>query len=666
MDSRLTSTHHYPTALSSNTYYVSLSNWYITAMADKTHAQRSRFIQSLPRASPSSSLADLRVNESQKLRVLVASNGSKDVAQVLALVVRLSKNPKIETRAIVDEEAYPAHRLSQETLTLQNKTFKPCRETDEAQKNIERQQIEFYKQQAYELCDWADIMVLAPIDADTFAKMLHGITDCLLLEILRGWDVSKKILLVPGMTTSMWENPMTKKQLNKVRRKWQWVRVMQPILWHYDDKGPSKCFVGWDGFNELVDVIKNQAELMTIGHDVDIAASGAACLARYNMKTDALLPPEVWTLIFEYVGDWEMAKALNVYINISVPFEWQKQPNEPKDSLHIFMRSLEWTLLTSPVPRIIEKLKSAPPDLRYLSSLCVKLIIKFCLTDILTYLETNLKDVFWASFGQKLLPSKASAVYGRTEILEWWRTSPTFLSKDYTAEALDGASKSGFVHVLDWWLRSGLPLKYTESAMEQASSKGHLLVLEWWKQSSAQQGTYYVDSGPRGNDALSPTTNLEASATSPEARPALPLKPGKSLLAAAQNNQPLVIRWWDNSSIPVSYSETIAKVASQHGHVAVLDAWRELKGDKMAFDNQVLVQPTKNGHVEVLEWWKSFSRGEGGRPGGRVEYKTCDIEEALEDSVGSQGQEDAVKRWWAKNGLNLGVEVSEWTKVKVL
>jgi hypothetical protein len=107
-------------------------------------------------------------------------------------------------------------------------------------------------------------------------------------------------------------------------------------------------------------------------------------------------------------------------------------------------------------------------------------------------------------------------------------------------------------------------------------------------------------------------------------------------------------------------------VASQQGHVAVLDVWRELKGDKMVFDNQVLVQPTKNGHVAVLEWWKHYSNGIDGRPSAKVEYKTCDIEEALEDSVGNQSQEDAVKRWWAKNGLNLGVGVTEWTQVKVL
>ncbi|RDL36992.1 uncharacterized protein BP5553_04425 [Venustampulla echinocandica] len=625
-------------------------------MAEHPPSLRAHFLQSLPKApSPAtSSISDMRTAESPKLKVLVASNGPKDVAQAVALVVRLSKNPKIETRAIVDAEAYPAHRLSQETFTMPNRYFKACKETEEPQRSIERGQVEFYRQQAYELCDWADMMVLAPIDADTFAKMLHGIADCVLLEILRGWDVSKKILLVPGMSTAMWENPMTKKQLSKIRRKWQWVRVMQPILWHYEDfpRGPSKCLAVWDGFNELVDVIKNQAELLTIGYDVDIAASGAATLPRYNTKTDTLLPREIWGAIFEYVGDWEVARALNVYAAIPTPLEWQQNSNEAKNELGVYLRSLEWAILTSPSTRIIEKLKGAPKEMRYLSSLCVKLIIKFCLSDVLTYLETNLKDVFWSSFGQKLLPNKASAVYGRIEILEWWRTSPTFLSKDYTAEAIDGASKSGFIHVLDWWRRSGLPLKYTEAALEQASSKGHILVLEWWKQASMAQGNFQVSTASDGEG--SPTAYSDP-------QPALRLKPGRSLLAAAQNNQPEVLRWWDESGIPIAHSESVAKIASIHGHVAVLDEWKDLKGEKMVFDSRVLEEPTKNGHVDVLEWWKIFSR-----TGARVEYKTCDIEEALEDSVGSEGETFAVKKWWAQNGLNLGVQVSEWTKVKFL
>lgn len=568
--------------------------------------------------------------------MLVAANGAKDVAQALALVVRLSKNPKIETRAIVDEEAWPAHRLSQETMAMQNKKFRIPEEADEAQKRIEYSQFEYFKEQAYELCAWADVMVLAPIDADTLGKMLHGITDCLVLEILRGWDTSKKIFMVPGMTTIMWENPMTKKQLNKIWKKWKWIKVMQPpILWHYDETGGSKCFIGWDGFNELVDVIKNQAELMTIGHDVDIATANAT-MARSSLQTRVKLPPELWSTIFEYVGDWEISRAVGVYANIPTPRDWQARPKDAQDELAMYMKSLEWTMLTGDSEKIIAKLKNGPEDMSYLSSLCVKLVIKFCLTDILTYIESHHKDIFWASFGQKLLPTKASAVYGRTEILEWWRTSPTFMSKDYSSEAIDGASKSGFVHVLDWWRKSGLPLKYTELALEQASSKGHILVLEWWKENSTHQGTAELA--------------------------ALRLKPGKSLLAAAQNDQSGVLRWWDASSVQLAHSESVCKFASAHGHVGVLNTWRELKGGKMGYDYKVLIEPTKNGHVEVLEWWKNYARSGGGK----VEYKTCDVEEALEDSVGSEGRAYEVKKWWAKNGLNLGVQVSEWTRTKLL
>jgi len=244
--------------------------------------------------------------------------------------------------------------------------------------------------------------------------------------------------------------------------------------------------------------------------------------------------------------------------------------------------------------------------------------------------------------------------------LEWWRTSPAFLTKEYTPEAVDGASKAGFVHVLDWWRKSSLPMRYTEAALEQASSKGNLEVLDWWKGASMHQGSYHIDSDnakhglsrggtPRQPPPLYPT---DVGVDGP-----LRLKVGRSICFAAQTGQEDTVRWWDESGIPYAHEETVAKIASAYGHVNVLTLWKRLKGEKMIFDNQVLVGPTKNGHAAVLEWWK--------RSGFRVEYKTCDIEEALEDSLGGVGEEH-VRVWWARNGLNLGVGTSEWMKVKVL
>ncbi len=70
--------------------------------------------------------------------------------------------------------------------------------------------------------------------------------------------------------------------------------------------------------------------------------------------------------------------------------------------------------------------------------------------------------------------------------------------------------------------------------------------------------------------------------------------------------------------------------------------------------------------MRVLDWWKAYAQGAlpgmNGRRAKRVEYKTMDIEEALEDSLGDQ---TAVRKWWAENGL-FGLPTSEWMKSRYL
>ncbi|KAI8964553.1 flavoprotein [Daldinia sp. FL1419] len=584
------------------------------------------FPTSLTANSSSSSLH--LMPRTRRLRLLVAANGQRDVAYAQAIAVRLLKDVQIETRALVDE--IPV-RLTHDIIVMENRSLATLA-IDADQRT--RDAIESARRTAFELVEWADLLVLAPIDADHLAKMMSGIADTTLLEILRAWDVSKKILLVPGMSVQMWENPMTKKQLSKIKRKWNWVKVMAPVLWHYEGQSAHKRIVSWDGFNDLVGIIKNQAELMSLGHDVEVATQQALHTTTTSRSTKSL-PPEIWSIIFEHVGDWELATALNIFTNLKAPPEWRTDRTTLSDPIELYIHDLEWLILSSPgTEAICQKLSEAPKGLRFVSYLAVKLIIKFSLTDVLTYLEAHLSKVFWASFSSKLLPNKASGVYGRTDILDWWNTSPSFLKKEYDAEALDNASRMGYVHVLDWWLRSGLALKYTEAALESASAKGHLLVLEWWR-----------DAALKHDHIL--------------------LKPGRSLLTAAQYGQTAVLRWWESSGIPAAHSEGVCKIASAHGQTAVLDVWRELKGDKLSFDSQVLVAPTKQGYVGVLEWWKQYARGEyqvDGRTH-RVEYKTCDIEEALEDAIGDPRP---VRRWWARNGLNLGLGTNEWMKIRRL
>lgn len=563
----------------------------------------------------------------RRLNILFSSTGCTDAAVVNNLLPRLVDVPDCSVKAILDNGFIGSDMISASSECVVTPNI------GRAQLKS-RHDVEKMEEEAAELCQWADILVLAPIDANNLAKMLHGGTDNLLLEILRSWNVSKKILMVPGMSCSMWENPMTKKQLTKIRRKWNWVQVLQPILWTFD--GGKKRIKSDGVFTELVETARNQVDLMNIGNGVEVSPTHKSGFKHNSRRSTNFLPPELWTMILDHTADWELAQTLHIYTNLPPPPEWQQHASDagPQN----YMEQLELTLLTGQLSDIKTFIanNSVP---RWLSRLCIKLIMRFAMTPLLSHLETNHKDLFWSTFGHTFLPDKASSVFGRTEILDFWNTSPSFLTKKYTAEAVDGASRQGFVHVLEWWQKSGLKLVYTEAALEQASSQGHIDILEWWRNLAILQ-RQEPDAEEKGGS-----------------QPVSRLKPGKSICYATQSGNAEVVKWWVNSGIAFAHEDTVAKLASTHGHVDVLVAWHEIKGSKMIFDNQVLVGATKMGHVNVLEWWK--------RSGLRVEYKTCDVEEALEDGVeGRKGEE--VRRWWARNGLNLGVGTSEWMKPKIL
>ncbi|KAM3686723.1 hypothetical protein ACJW31_10G024000 [Castanea mollissima] len=60
-----------------------------------------------------------------------------------------------------------------------------------------------------ELHRWADIMVIAPLSANTLGKIAGGLYDNLLTCIVRAWDYSRPLFVAPDMNTFMWNNPLT-------------------------------------------------------------------------------------------------------------------------------------------------------------------------------------------------------------------------------------------------------------------------------------------------------------------------------------------------------------------------------------------------------------------------------------------------------------------------
>ena len=91
-----------------------------------------------------------------------------------------------------------------------------------------------------ELRRWAHVMIVAPLSANTMAKMAAGLCDNLLLSVFRAWDVDgsidgtrKKIVVAPAMNTAMWRNPVTAKHLRTLVEDWGGddgcLEILQPI-----------------------------------------------------------------------------------------------------------------------------------------------------------------------------------------------------------------------------------------------------------------------------------------------------------------------------------------------------------------------------------------------------------------------------------------------------
>ncbi|KAJ2397446.1 hypothetical protein GGI05_000640, partial [Coemansia sp. RSA 2603] len=69
-----------------------------------------------------------------------------------------------------------------------------------------------------ELRKWADALVVAPLDANTLAKMANGFCDNLLTCVVRAWDMRRPRVVAPAMNPMMWEHPVTERQLEELRR----------------------------------------------------------------------------------------------------------------------------------------------------------------------------------------------------------------------------------------------------------------------------------------------------------------------------------------------------------------------------------------------------------------------------------------------------------------
>ncbi|KAA0197154.1 hypothetical protein HAZT_HAZT001345 [Hyalella azteca] len=64
---------------------------------------------------------------------------------------------------------------------------------------------------------WADVFVIAPLSANTLAKLANGLCDNLLTSVARAWDPCKPLLFCPAMNTFMYEHPLTARHISTLK-----------------------------------------------------------------------------------------------------------------------------------------------------------------------------------------------------------------------------------------------------------------------------------------------------------------------------------------------------------------------------------------------------------------------------------------------------------------
>lgn len=100
-----------------------------------------------------------------------------------------------------------------------------------------------------ELRNWADLLLIAPLDANTLAKLAVGLCDNCLTCVWRAWDMRKPVVLAPAMNTLMYEHPFTRRHLRSVGADFGAAHVPghldgEPLIAQINDRAKGLHIVG--------------------------------------------------------------------------------------------------------------------------------------------------------------------------------------------------------------------------------------------------------------------------------------------------------------------------------------------------------------------------------------------------------------------------------------
>ena len=153
-------------------------------------------------------------NTDVKIKVLLLITGSIAAVKIPLLVSQLAKG-NYEIKCVLTKNAEKLIK----PLSLSILSRNPCILENDQWSNIQPTPLHI------ELCNWADILIIAPLTATTLSKWVTGNADGLIPSILIA--NTKPIVVAPAMNTQMWLNRAVQKNYENLQN-YENVLSLQP------------------------------------------------------------------------------------------------------------------------------------------------------------------------------------------------------------------------------------------------------------------------------------------------------------------------------------------------------------------------------------------------------------------------------------------------------
>ncbi len=143
-------------------------------------------------------------NKKRKVKILLLISGSIAAVRIPLLVSKLVKENYI-VKCVITKNAEKIIQPLSLSILSRNKCI-----TDDDQWNYKKS-----KPLHIALCEWADILLIAPLTATTLSKWVYGNAEGLVSSILIA--NTKTIIVAPAMNTNMWLNQAVRSNYKKLK-----------------------------------------------------------------------------------------------------------------------------------------------------------------------------------------------------------------------------------------------------------------------------------------------------------------------------------------------------------------------------------------------------------------------------------------------------------------